>query len=164
MFMHLRFPCLTEGGFDAVYACMASSTACLVHMYNQATCTWFIRFYKLNGSPVILHDEATKRERERETEIPLGIHLHKHTCDVLILSANQVNFINRQTYSRCLRFVTTFILRTKNNNMMRWDQYRRKKILRNEKLCWVEYKMATVKPALTSLVRSLSFFFCRHNF
>ena len=105
-----------------------------------------------------------ERERERETEIPLGIHLHKHTCDVLILSANQVNFINRQTYSRCLRFVTTFILRTKNNNMMRWDQYRRKKILRNEKLCWVEYKMATVKPALTSLVRSLSFFFCRHNF
>jgi len=125
VFMHLRFPCLVEGGFDVVYACMASSTACLVHMYNQATCTWFIRFYKLNGSPVILHDEATERDRQRV--IPLGIHLHKHTCDVLILSANQVNFINRQTCSRCLRFVTTFRLGTKNNSMMRWDQYGRKK-------------------------------------
>ena len=135
--MHQRFPCLVEGGFDAVYACMASSTACFVHMYNQATYTWFIRFYKLNRPLVTVHDEATERE------IPLGIHLHKHTCDVLILSANQVNFIKRQTCSRCLRFVTTFILRSKNNIMMRWDQYRRK-ILRNEKLCWVEYKMTSI--------------------
>jgi len=62
--MHLRFPRLVEGGFDAVYACMASSAACLAHMYNQATYTWFIRFYKLNGSPVILHDEAIERETE----------------------------------------------------------------------------------------------------
>jgi hypothetical protein len=104
-------------------------------------------------------DRERGRERKREREIPLGIHLHKHTCDVLILSANQVNSINRQTCSRCLRCVPTFILWTK-NYMMRWDQYGRK-MLRIEKLCRVEYKMTSIN-LLWFLCLTLSF--CRRSF